>query len=89
MKANSPRLTGQLICKIAVRLTIIVFISSTGPNKKNNSTIFHHADDYMHLDAMHIPEAQSFPLMHKESALPEPVDIITFIAASLGPPVVD
>jgi hypothetical protein len=41
-----------------------IFISSTGPNKKNNSTIFHHADVYMHLDPMHIPEAQSFPKAH-------------------------
>jgi hypothetical protein len=43
----------------------------------------------MHLLAMHIPEAQSFPFMQTFPDLPEPVDIITFMAARLELPLGD
>jgi hypothetical protein len=38
---------------------------------------------------MHIPDAQSLPFLHGLVAMPEPVDIIIFIAASLLAPLED
>jgi hypothetical protein len=43
--------------------------------------------NYRHLLARHIPDAQSFPFLQVLLGMPEPVDIIIFIAASLELPV--
>jgi len=43
----------------------------------------------MHLAPMHIPDAQSFPFLQGFPALPEPVDIIIFMAARFELPLAD
>jgi hypothetical protein len=43
----------------------------------------------MHLLAIHIPDAQSFPFVQGFPDLPEPVDNIIFMDARLDPPLTD